>query len=333
MHGDRGSATRDRLRRLARAPPAGSRPPACRREAVAVAWSASAGSRGDLFAGRRRCAAAASGRSSPCRARSSSWPKRVDAATRPRSASPCSTGCSGGWRDEPRPAADRVPIRDVAQARAHGAGRCSATCTRCTPSSASARSRTPTARAYVAWFEPAHHVVELAAPFFVAPLRQHALVDPDAGRAARTGTRSSCAFDAGRPIRADAPAEDALEDDWRAYYAAVFNPARLNPRLMRREMPKRYWREPAGGAAHSRADRPRRGRRPTRWCRQAPSEPSRRVVRAAQPRQPRAPLPSGQRADHAWRRSRGGVQRCRALRPVARRDPGRVGRGADAARG
>lgn len=40
----------------------------------------------------------------------------------------------------------------------------------------------------------------------------------------------------------DAPAEDALEDVWRSYYASIFNPARLKVDAMRAEMPKKYWR-------------------------------------------------------------------------------------------
>ena len=32
-----------------------------------------------------------------------------------------------------------------------------------------------------------------------------------------------------------------LEDLWRTYYANIFNPARLNGRAMRTEMPRRYW--------------------------------------------------------------------------------------------
>jgi uracil-DNA glycosylase len=42
--------------------------------------------------------------------------------------------------------------------------------------------------------------------------------------------------------RSDAPAEDAREDLWRTYYANIFNPARLNPRMMRQEMPQKYWK-------------------------------------------------------------------------------------------
>src|SRR5690606_38551791 len=37
------------------------------------------------------------------------------------------------------------------------------------------------------------------------------------------------------------PPADATENLWLAYYEAIFNPARLNLRAMRREMPQRYW--------------------------------------------------------------------------------------------
>jgi DNA polymerase len=38
------------------------------------------------------------------------------------------------------------------------------------------------------------------------------------------------------------PPDDAVEPLWRAYYAAIFNPARLKPGAMRAEMPRKYWR-------------------------------------------------------------------------------------------
>jgi Domain of unknown function (DUF4130 len=40
---------------------------------------------------------------------------------------------------------------------------------------------------------------------------------------------------------ADAPGEDAFEAGWRGYYESTFNPARVNPDLMRAHMPKKYW--------------------------------------------------------------------------------------------
>jgi DNA polymerase len=38
------------------------------------------------------------------------------------------------------------------------------------------------------------------------------------------------------------PEGDGFEAGWAQYYEATFNPARVNPGLMRKEMPMRYWR-------------------------------------------------------------------------------------------
>ena len=93
---------------------------------------------------------------------------------------------------------------------------------------------------YVAWFEPEHHILEAEAGFFrrrFAGMRW-SILTPEAsahwdGEGLRLGPGAR---------RADAPAEDAAEELWRAYFAAVFNPARLKPEAMRAEMPKKYWR-------------------------------------------------------------------------------------------
>ncbi|MFL5287780.1 MAG: DUF4130 domain-containing protein [Rhodopila sp.] len=49
--------------------------------------------------------------------------------------------------------------------------------------------------------------------------------------------------------RQDAPPPDAMEDWWKRYYRATFNPARYNPRLMQGQMPKRFWRNLPEAAA------------------------------------------------------------------------------------
>lgn len=92
---------------------------------------------------------------------------------------------------------------------------------------------------YVAWFDPAHHVVEAAVPFFVrrfAAMRWSIL------------TPRRCAHWDGQAVRFSpgvqrdaAPDGDALDDLWRTYYAATFNPARVNPAVLQTNMPKRYW--------------------------------------------------------------------------------------------
>ena len=93
---------------------------------------------------------------------------------------------------------------------------------------------------YVAWFEPAHHVVELNAPFFTdrfASMRW-SILTPD--RCVHWDG-SALHFTAGL-TRAEAPDTDAVESLWRQYYANIFNPARVKTHAMQKEMPKRYWK-------------------------------------------------------------------------------------------
>ncbi len=94
--------------------------------------------------------------------------------------------------------------------------------------------------AFVAWFEPEHHIVERAAPFFVgrfANMRWSILTPRRSlhwdGEALHVTAGAS---------RADAPRDDQVEAYWRTYYASIFNPARLKVKAMKAEMPVRYWR-------------------------------------------------------------------------------------------
>jgi probable DNA metabolism protein len=93
---------------------------------------------------------------------------------------------------------------------------------------------------FVAWFEPQHFIVERAAPFFrdrFAAMRWSILTP--VGCAYWDGVQLMI----GEPLRRDdVPPSDDFEAWWRTYYRATFNPARANPRMMRAEMPKHYWR-------------------------------------------------------------------------------------------
>lgn len=93
---------------------------------------------------------------------------------------------------------------------------------------------------FIAWFEPEHHIVAAMAPFFRRRFAamHWAILTP---RKSVVWDGAALAFGPGAP-REDAPAEDALEVAWTAYYAAIFNPARLKPKAMMAEMPKKYWR-------------------------------------------------------------------------------------------
>ncbi|WP_263384762.1 UdgX family uracil-DNA binding protein [Granulicella arctica] len=96
---------------------------------------------------------------------------------------------------------------------------------------------------FIAWYQPDHRILPLAAPFFAerfAVLRW-SILTPDASVSWDPVTKR-LTFSPGLPREA-APAEDELETLWRAYYASIFNPARLNPETMRSEMPVRYWKD------------------------------------------------------------------------------------------
>ncbi|WP_394761708.1 UdgX family uracil-DNA binding protein [Phenylobacterium sp.] len=132
---------------------------------------------------------------------------------------------------------------------------------------------------YVAWFEPAHRVAEKVAPFFVRRFASmhFSILTPDA--CVHWDTKALVVLPGADA--ADAPTEDRLEDYWLTYYASIFNPARLKVGAMRKEMPKRYWRNLPEARlipeliAQAEA-------RTTSMVAQPHSEPSRRVVRAAQ---------------------------------------------------
>jgi DNA polymerase len=88
---------------------------------------------------------------------------------------------------------------------------------------------------YVAWFEPAHHVVELAAPFFARRFADMpwSILTPEA-----------CAHWDGHvisfvpgPGTTEAPAEGDLEEIWRR----SFDLARLKVKPTSAEMPKKHW--------------------------------------------------------------------------------------------
>ena len=100
--------------------------------------------------------------------------------------------------------------------------------------------RTDDGPRHVAWFEPDHHILEAETRFFLDRFgaMRWSILTPQAsahwdGASLRMGPGGS---------RRDAPPEDAGDDLWRAYYAAIFNPARLKPAAMRAEMPVKYWR-------------------------------------------------------------------------------------------
>jgi DNA polymerase len=164
---------------------------------------------------------------------------------------------------------------------------------------------------YVAWFEPAHRVTEMIAPFFARRFAtmNFSILTPDV--CVHWDTQSLAVLPGADP--ADAPREDTLEDYWRTYYASIFNPARLKVAAMQKEMPKRYWRNLPEARLIPDLIACAEGRTST-MVREAPSTPSgpllsSRVVRAAQQASRDAPY-DGQ-ALTTLEEIHAGVQMCR----------------------
>jgi len=93
---------------------------------------------------------------------------------------------------------------------------------------------------FMGWFEPEHHIVRANAAFFVGRFTamRWSILTPQSsihwdGETVTEGPGAQ---------RSDAPEGDPLEDVWRTYYRSTFNPARLMPGAMLKEMPKKYWK-------------------------------------------------------------------------------------------
>ena len=112
----------------------------------------------------------------------------------------------------------------------------------CEPPGPAAALQSQDCEHFIAWYQPDHRIVPLAAPFFAErfAIMRWSILTPDAS-VAWDPTAKQLTFGPGLP-RESAPAEDELEALWRSYYASIYNPARLNPEAMRSEMPVRYWK-------------------------------------------------------------------------------------------
>ncbi|MEL6178290.1 MAG: TIGR03915 family putative DNA repair protein [Myxococcota bacterium] len=92
---------------------------------------------------------------------------------------------------------------------------------------------------YVAWHRPEHRIVRRVAPFFVDRFRpmHWTILTPELSLSWDT---EALRIGPGAPME-DAPHHDDLDGLWRTYYGAIFNPARLNLKAMRTEMPRKVW--------------------------------------------------------------------------------------------
>jgi probable DNA metabolism protein len=92
---------------------------------------------------------------------------------------------------------------------------------------------------HVAWFEPEHRILALAAPFFqrrFAAMRW-SILTPE-----QSAHWNGMVLEIGAGAERPPAATDGAEALWRTYYASIFNPARLKVAAMRAEMPRKYWK-------------------------------------------------------------------------------------------
>jgi DNA polymerase len=93
--------------------------------------------------------------------------------------------------------------------------------------------------AYVAWFEPMHHIVRANAGFFTRRFTtmRWSILTPELS--IHWDGETLC--EGPGATRADAPDGDPVEALWKGYYASIFNPARVKIGAMLKEMPRKYW--------------------------------------------------------------------------------------------
>jgi DNA polymerase len=94
--------------------------------------------------------------------------------------------------------------------------------------------------AYFAWFEPEHQILRRGSAFFVQRFANMTwtIATPD-GAAVWNTVGLSFVASPGPEAR---PRRDGQEDLWRTYYRSICNVARINPEVMQREMPQKYWK-------------------------------------------------------------------------------------------
>ena len=92
---------------------------------------------------------------------------------------------------------------------------------------------------YIAWHRPDHFTLPLSAPFFKRrfEVMRWTILTPDQsahwdGETLHYGPGATLS---------DAPQNDEMEVLWREFYRAIFNPARVKIKMMKKEMPVRHW--------------------------------------------------------------------------------------------
>ncbi len=142
---------------------------------------------------------------------------------------------------------------------------------------------------YFAWFEPPHYVIEMGTSFFVRRLANVRFTIASPYVTAFYDRAQLRFIPGGAPD--GLPAEDDAED-WRTYFANIFNPARLNPKLMKQHMAPSYWKNLPEAETIPSLVAHAQGRTQV-MVDAAPTQPSERALRAAARVQRQEPVDGG----------------------------------------
>lgn len=92
---------------------------------------------------------------------------------------------------------------------------------------------------FAAWHAPDHNILPLIAPFLQ---RRFSVMDWTVMTPFQSVSWDGQRLTTGPGVPKElAPPEDAMEEVWRTFYRAIFNPARIKLKMMKQEMPVRYW--------------------------------------------------------------------------------------------
>ncbi|WP_176560631.1 TIGR03915 family putative DNA repair protein [Pseudomonas sp. ICMP 561] len=135
---------------------------------------------------------------------------------------------------------------------------------------------------YVAWHEPAHDILHSASQHFIGRMGQH--------RWMIATPKDGVYYDGQQLIhqRVCPPAwqqlarnaEDPGGELWLTYYSHIFNPARLNPKVMEGHFPSRFWKNlPEGPLIPALISEARTGKQRDGQASQVAARPGKRIAR------------------------------------------------------
>ncbi|WP_413558987.1 UdgX family uracil-DNA binding protein [Bdellovibrio sp. HCB209] len=92
---------------------------------------------------------------------------------------------------------------------------------------------------YIAWHKTEHLIMELGAPFFMRRFsdKPWSIFSPDASAHWNLKELTYAKGMAEHEFKH----EDDFDEVWKTYYKSIFNPARLNLKMMKQEMSPKYW--------------------------------------------------------------------------------------------